>query len=179
MHIMGKKILTLGACSVAAAIALPGLLGLGSCKAPATASAPPKEERTVAQIKKIANREPPEGFVRQPGQFALPKKVAYKTNGDYSDRVAATYDSTTGTFTYFPDPSDITAASAPRALEDGWLLDCQGGIGENTVFLRWTYDEYSRLPRVPSLEELRDAIIPEAKVTEIRILEYQEQDHIQ
>ena len=97
---------------------------------------------------------------------AKPFAFIYKTNGNYNDKVTAVYDKSRDMFLSFPDPTDVSPDFAPLELIDGWLLDRRGGVGENTVFLRWTYGEYSKLKSVPSIDELRKAIIPDAKVTE-------------
>lgn len=105
------------------------------------------------------------------GTFALPPAVIYKTNGNYEDHVTAAYDPATRTFTYYPAPTDISVASQPMKMNNGWLLDRQGGIGPNTVFLKWTYAEYSHLKTVPTVQQLEQAIIPGARVTEVHSLD--------
>lgn len=105
------------------------------------------------------------------GKRAMPRAVIYRTNGDYNENVAVGYDRTTGTFITFPAPSDVSVASEPIRLIDGWLLDCRGGISENTAFLKWTYRQYHELKSTPSIEELRQAIIPDARVTRVETLD--------
>lgn len=96
---------------------------------------------------------------------ALPKATVYQTNVDCAQNVAITIDPSTGQITYYPDPSDITPDSAPLQLDNGWLLARQGSAGTGTRFLRYTYTEYAALPKVPAIEELKAAIIPDARVT--------------
>lgn len=67
-----------------------------------------------------------------------------------------------GRIVSFPAPSDISSATAPIRLSDGWWLDRQG-IGPNTVFLKWTRDEYAALPSTPSIAEIKEAIVPSAR----------------
>ncbi len=95
----------------------------------------------------------------------LPKATAFRMSGDYANNVAITLDSQ-GNLTYFPAPSDISPASAPVALAEGWWLNRQG-IGINSVFTKYTFDEYAALPTVPTVAELKAAIIPGARVTEV------------
>lgn len=95
---------------------------------------------------------------------ALPKATVFKMSGPYADNVAITLNPD-GTLLYYPDPSDISASSAPVALEDGWYLNRQG-IGANSVFTSFTFEQYAALEKVPSREELLEAVIPDAKVTE-------------
>ena len=92
------------------------------------------------------------------------KASAFKMSGDYADRVAVTVGAN-GRLTYFPAPSDITSDSAPLALGDGWYLNRQG-IGPNSVFTKWTFEEYMALGKVPTPQEILDAVIPGAMVTE-------------
>ncbi|MEZ3551553.1 MAG: hypothetical protein K1W02_12670 [Muribaculaceae bacterium] len=101
---------------------------------------------------------------------ALPKATAFRMNGDYADNVAVSVGSD-GRLTYFPDPSDISADSRPVDLGDGWWLNRQG-IGKNSVFTTYTFEEYSRLKQVPSVKELKESIIPGSKVEKIVALPY-------
>lgn len=94
----------------------------------------------------------------------LPKAHIYKTNGDYNDNVPVSLNADGTMITSFPAPTDLTERSTPVVLADGWLLD-RRGIGANTVFTRYTYGEYMKLPQVPA--DLMDAIIPGSRVTEI------------
>ncbi|MDE6026657.1 MAG: hypothetical protein K2G23_01115, partial [Muribaculaceae bacterium] len=63
----------------------------------------------------------------------------------------------------------ISVNSKPIDLGNGWWLNRQG-LGPNSVFTRYTYEEYSKLPSVPSQQELKAAIIPGARVSEWRQL---------
>lgn len=99
---------------------------------------------------------------------ALPKETAFKMSGDYQNNVAITL-TPDGTITYFPAPTDITEQSRPVSLGDGWWLNRQG-ISPNSVFTRYTFEEYSKLKQVPTLQQLKDAIIPGARVTEMKVI---------
>lgn len=101
------------------------------------------------------------------GKRAMPFAYIYKTNGDYNDNVTASYDATTGRFVSFPAPTDVAPGNEPMKLIDGWLLDSRGGVSDNTVFLKWTYQQYHDLASTPSLTELKEAILPDARVTEV------------
>lgn len=100
----------------------------------------------------------------------MPKATAFKMTGDYANNVAVTIGSN-GELTYYPAPSDITNASAPTSIADGWYLNNQG-LSANSVFTKYTYEEYSKLPSVPSQEELKAAIIPGARVADMIQLPY-------
>ncbi len=106
----------------------------------------------------------------QPIVGMMPKATAFKMSGDYADKVAVTLDSN-GKLTYFPAPSDISEASAPTSLGNGWWLNNQG-ISANSVFTKYTFEEYSKLPSTPSTQQLKDAIISGAKVTNMIQLPY-------
>lgn len=97
---------------------------------------------------------------------ALLNATVFKMSGDYANNVAVSLNAD-GTLSYFPAPSDISAASRPVDLGNGWWLNRQG-IGPRSRFLRYTFEEYSSLPSVPSQEDLLKAIIPGAQVTEFK-----------
>ena len=99
----------------------------------------------------------------------MPKAVIYKTSGDFFDRVPITMNRERTKVVSYPAPTDIYPGAMPVRLADGWLLD-RRGIGENAVFTRWTYNEYAALSEPPTLAELKSAVIPGSRVTEIRRL---------
>ncbi len=100
----------------------------------------------------------------------IPNATAFRMSGDYADNVAVTLNSD-GSLSYFPDPADITENSKPVSLGDRWYLNRQG-ISRGSVFTKYTFSEYSKLKSVPSIQELKAAIIPGAKVTEMRELPF-------
>ncbi len=100
----------------------------------------------------------------------IPAATAFRMSGDYADHVAISLDDQ-GNITYFPAPTDISPDSAPLALTDGWWLNRQG-IGANSVFTKYTFSEYAALPQVPTVAQLKEAIIPDARVTEMITLPY-------
>lgn len=104
------------------------------------------------------------------GARSLPKATAFKMNGNYSKQVGVTLDNN-GRLTYFPAPGDITPNSVPLDLGNGWWLNRQG-IGEGSVFTRWTFEEYSKLKNVPTQEEILKSIIPGSKVESFTVLPY-------
>ncbi|MCM1110718.1 MAG: hypothetical protein NC336_05885 [Clostridium sp.] len=96
----------------------------------------------------------------------IPRGHVYRTNGDYNNFVPVTLDQSLTKLISFPAPTDITAASAPVALGDGYLLD-RRGVGPTSAFTRWTYAEYAALPQAPTISEIMENLIPSARVTEI------------
>lgn len=97
----------------------------------------------------------------------IPKPTAFKMSGDYANNVAITLSG--GNIVYFPAPSDISENSKPTPLGDGWYRNNQG-ISANSVFTKYTFEEYSKLKHVPTIKELKAAIIPGARVTEMKEL---------
>lgn len=100
---------------------------------------------------------------------ALPRAVVYKMNGDYINNVPVTVSADGQTIISYPAPTDLTPGSTPLPMDDGYYLD-RRGINANTRFLRLTYDEYRALRQAPTLEQLRSAIIPDARVIDIHRL---------
>ena len=101
---------------------------------------------------------------------ALPKAVAYKTNGDYNDYVPVIVSDDGTKLVAYPDPTDIRENSTPVELGNGWLLDRRGSIGKNTRFTKWTYAEYAKLPVVPKRAVIMESLLPDARVTEVKVL---------
>lgn len=107
------------------------------------------------------------GFKSSKPVNAIPKATAFRMNGDYANNVAITLNG--NNIVYFPAPTDITENSRPISLGNGWWLNRQG-ISQNSVFTKYTFEEYSKLKKVPSIEELKAAIIPGAHVTDMYTL---------
>lgn len=101
-------------------------------------------------------------------QAAIPRARVYRMNGNYADNVPVGTDGN-GRIISYPAPSDVSAASRPVQLAGGWWLD-RRGVGQHTVFTRFTYEEYAALPQSPSVAQLREAIIPGARVTAVEEL---------
>ncbi|MDE6337983.1 MAG: hypothetical protein K2L34_15570 [Muribaculaceae bacterium] len=153
-------------------LSLAVMLIASSCKSSSpAATSDPNVTRSVAVSMPLRDSKPrgPQTLNSKPVN-ALPKATAFRMSGDYADHVAISVDNQ-GNLTYFPAPTDITAASAPVSLTDGWWLNRQG-IGINSVFTKYTFSEYAALPSVPSIEELKASIIPGARVTEVISLPY-------
>ncbi len=96
----------------------------------------------------------------------IPKAVVYRTNGPFSENVPIIMSANRKEIVSFPAPSDIHPDVAPVELAEGYLLD-RHGVGINSAFTRYTYDEYSTLPVAPSLRHLRQMVIPGAIVTDL------------
>ena len=96
----------------------------------------------------------------------MPKAVVYRTNGDYADNVPVRFDELRGVLVSYPAPSDLKRDCVPVQLADGWLLD-RIGIGANTVYTRYTIDDYRTLPQVPSASCLIDSILRGSAVVDM------------
>ena len=101
-------------------------------------------------------------------QLMNPDATIFKMSGDYANNVAVGLNAD-GSLSYYPAPTDLSKESAPYELGNGWYLHRQG-IGPNAVFTRWTFSEYMALPQAPSREEIKSAIIPGARVTEMETI---------
>lgn len=97
---------------------------------------------------------------------AIPKAIIYRTNGDFNNLVPVTMNPSGESLLSYPAPSDISESQMPVKLIDGYLLD-RRGINAYTAFTKFTYSEYSALSSTPSPNELKEAILPGAEVTEI------------
>lgn len=140
---------------------LPVMMVFGCSKKTTTVAEPvPPQPEVVRMVEPTGSR--PLGMVL--------KATAFQMSGDYSNNVAITLNED-GSLAYYPAPSDITENSRPVELSDGWWLNRQG-LGPNSVFTRYTFDEFQKLPSVPSQEELKAAVIPGARVTDWKKLSY-------
>lgn len=106
-----------------------------------------------------------------PGKIAMPRACIYKTNGNFNNNVTVGYDRANNTFISFPAPTDVNSDAEPLQLINGWLLSRRGNVNENTAFLKWTYSEYHGFDATPSIPELKEALIPDAFVTEFKLLD--------
>lgn len=132
-------------------------LFLGGCKAGKEASV-----SNTSDIPEISTKPMIKGGEKI--AKAIPNATIFKISGDYAGNVAITLNED-GTLAYYPDPKDITANSKPYPLGNGWYLNRQG-IGKNSRFTSYTFEEYKNLQRPPSHKELLASIIPGSGVSE-------------
>lgn len=109
-------------------------------------------------------------------QAAIPRARVYRMNGNYADNVPVGTDGN-GRIISYPAPSDVSAASRPMQLAGGWWLD-RRGVGRHTVFTRFTYEEYAAMQQAPSVAQLKEAVIPGARVTVVAELPWTLQDAV-
>jgi hypothetical protein len=92
--------------------------------------------------------------------------IIYKTYKDFSDFVPVIMNAEKTKIVSYPAPTDLFPGSKPAALNLGYLLD-RKGINENVVFLNITYDAYSKLVKVPSLDEMNALIMEKYPLVEL------------
>lgn len=93
--------------------------------------------------------------------FDGPPTVVYKTSQDFSNYVPVLMNGDKTTILAYPAPSDLLkdgVPAQPTLLRDGYLLD-NFGLRRNSVYLKYTIEEYSKLERVPSTEEMMENIL--------------------
>lgn len=98
-----------------------------------------------------------------------PVVYVYKTKADYSHLVPVIMDEARTCILSYPAPGDLKIGDGlrlPTPLKEGYLLDNRG-IGPNVAFLTYTYEEYSKLPAAPSMEDLLANIADKYPLLEI------------
>ena len=101
--------------------------------------------------------------------YSNPATIIYKTKGDYSRYIPVILSEDKSQLISYPSPKDIYyngELAYPLKLSDGFLLDNRG-INLNSVFIKITYDEYSKLDTIPSMVELYNLIIDKDPFTEM------------
>lgn len=152
--------------SVAVSAVLMAAASLTSC-----GSSRPAADSSVVPSPQVFEKAGFGNYRNNPGPAVLPNARIYRTSIDVDALVPVTVNPSTGQLVSFPAPTDITGASMPVVLKDGWLLD-RRGIGPDTRFINYTYSQYHDLTEAPSVERLLESIVPDARVTEIVELPY-------
>lgn len=101
----------------------------------------------------------------QPG----PPVIVYKTKKDYSTNVPVTLTMDRKNISSYPGIKDLKIKGKfayPTPLKDGFLLD-RRGISERVAFLDITYEEYSKLEKTPSSDELKNMILDDDPLEEM------------
>ncbi|MCX6233157.1 MAG: hypothetical protein NT175_00315 [Bacteroidetes bacterium] len=95
--------------------------------------------------------------------------LIYKTKKDYYNNVPVILSADKSKIVNYPAISDVYfkgVLAYPFQLADGYLLDNRG-INENTAFLKYTYEEYSKLKELPKLTDLYSFIIDKEPFVEL------------
>ncbi|MEI8045891.1 MAG: hypothetical protein WCI92_00825 [Bacteroidota bacterium] len=101
--------------------------------------------------------------------IAGPQVIIYKTKKDYSKLVPISLSEDKKTIVSYPDVKDVYYngnLAYPTPLHDGFLLDNRG-ITKNTAFINLTYDEYSKLAKTPTADQLIKMIIDTDPLTKM------------
>lgn len=96
---------------------------------------------------------------------ALPKARIYRMNGDFAKLVPVTLSADGKSVANFPAPSDLKEAQ-PIDLGDGWWLD-RRGIGPNSAFTIYSYENYSKMASAPTTAQLLNSLNRGARITRI------------
>lgn len=96
---------------------------------------------------------------------ALPKARIYQMNGDYAQLVPVTLTPDGKSIANYPAPSDVKGGQ-PIDLGNGWWLD-RRGIGPNSAFTGYTYQDYANLSTQPTAAQLMGRINRAARITRI------------
>jgi hypothetical protein len=95
--------------------------------------------------------------------------IIYKTKADYSNNIPVTLNETKDRIVSYPSIKDVIKVgklARPDKLKNGYLLD-NFGIGPNTVFTSYTFEDYSKLAEVPSIQEIMNRIIDYKPIIEM------------
>lgn len=94
-------------------------------------------------------------------QIPDPKVIIYQTKADYSLNVPVTLSDDRTSIISYPHPADLIidgTTVTPTQLHKNFLLDNRG-INKNVAFLKYTYEEYSKMQSAPSQEVLMSMIL--------------------
>lgn len=98
-----------------------------------------------------------------------PPCIIYKTKSNFEKLVPVTLNDEKTKILSYPAITDIYYKGKfayPTKLSDGFLLDNRG-IDKNVAFLKLTYEEYSKLKKTPTTEELKRMIISDDPLKEM------------
>lgn len=101
--------------------------------------------------------------------YAGPPTIVYKTQKDYKNNVPITLSDDGKTIVSYPAPSDVYykgVLAYPTPLANGYLLDNRG-LNVNSVFTKFTYEEYSKLSAAPDMNTLYASIIVKSPFLEM------------
>jgi hypothetical protein len=100
---------------------------------------------------------------------ASPPCIVYKTKSDYFKNVPVILSDDLKRIVSYPDVKDVCfkgELAYPTVLSDGFLLDNRG-IGPNVAFLSVTYEQYSKMVKTPTVDELFELIIDKDPLKEM------------
>jgi hypothetical protein len=96
-----------------------------------------------------------------------PKVIIYQTNKDYSKLVPVILNDDKTALVSYPDIKDVFykgSLAYPTQLHKGYLLDNRG-IDKNVAFINLTYEEYSKLSKTPTADQLMEMLIDKSPIS--------------
>ncbi len=131
---------------------------------------PPPKPTAVVKPSTSTTKPTPTSTANAPAMdFSGPPTIVYKTKANYNNKVPVTLSDDKSRIVSYPAPKDVFyngSLAYPSPLEQGYLLDNRG-IGKNVAFLSLTYEEYSNLSQVPTLQDLYAMIIDKDPLTQM------------
>jgi hypothetical protein len=118
---------------------------------------------------KVTSRSSAPGVSSNGHNVASAPCIIYKTKTDYFQNVPVTLNDKKSFLSSYPDIKDIYfngKLAYPTQLANGFLLDNRG-IGPNVAFLIYTYEDYQKLTRTPTADELMKKILDNDPITEM------------
>lgn len=92
--------------------------------------------------------------------ISSPPAIVYKTSNDYYQNVPVLLSADKKKIISYPAPTDLRRGNVftfPTPLDAGYLLDNRG-IGPNTAFLKFTYEDYYNMDNIPTTDRLMNYI---------------------
>ena len=125
----------------------------------------------VFSFTSCSSSKKPEGgqVVKENIDYTGPPTIIYKTTKDFSKNIPVTLSVDKTKIVSYPAPGDIYfkgKLAYPTELTKGYLLDNRG-ISINTAFIKYTYEEYSKLKEVPDLKTLYSLILDKDPIVEM------------
>jgi hypothetical protein len=102
-----------------------------------------------------------------PDHTTGPPTMVYKTRADYRNLVPVMLSADKTRIIGYPGPNDLADAvefPIPTKLRGGYWLDNRG-ISKDVAFLNMTYEAYSKLESLPSVDEMYAWIIDKDPLT--------------
>jgi len=128
----------------------------------------PQESETFKAQDSVPNKN----ILGKREMLARPPVIIYKTSKDYFHNVPVGLSEDKSSIVSYPDITDVFyqgELAYPTKLAGGYLMDNRG-IGINSAFIKYTYEEYSRLSTTPSPEVLFNLITDKNPFTEMYLL---------
>ena len=107
--------------------------------------------------------------IQMNSQRTLAPITIYKTKANYDKYIPVMLSNDKKDIVSFPDVKDVYfkgKLAYPTPLAKGYLLDNRG-IGKNVAFLKYTYEEYSKLAETPTKEIMMSMLLETNPLTEL------------